>query len=191
MIPKEKNGIKLMSIGFLINKNSSIAWRGPISSSVCLQLFYNVLWGELDYLIVDLPPGTGDIQLTISQKISVAGSIVITTPQDIAINDVLRTITMFKKVNINILGYIKNMNHFVCTNCDHKHFIFPNNILQEALRSQNIDELGILPINKQLAKNSDKGIYRASESKNAIYSTFRNIAQLTATKIAQLAENKI
>src|SRR3989338_2342847 len=124
MIPLESKGIKLMSIGFLVDTASAMIWRGPMIASASMQMFYNVAWGDLDYLIVDMPPGTGYIHLTISQKVNVAGALIVSTPQELALADVVRAKAMLDKVNIPTFGLIENMSYFVCDSCDKRHAIF-------------------------------------------------------------------
>ena len=117
MLPIEKYGLQTMSIGYLVDIETPMIWRGPMVSSALQQLLRDTLWENLDYLIVDLPPGTGDIQLTLSQKIPVSGSVIVTTPQDIALLDARKALEMFRKVNVPVLGIIENMSGYVCTKC--------------------------------------------------------------------------
>jgi ATP-binding protein involved in chromosome partitioning len=168
-----------------------MVWRGPIIASACIQLFYNVVWGELDYLIVDLPPGTGDIQLTISEKISVAGSVIVTTPQKMAIADVIRAKSMFDKISVNILGTVENMSYFVCDGCEKKHNIFPSVNVKKMSSSLGLNFLGKIPISQQLALDSDNGSFTLLENKDSnLYLSFKVLSQLIATKIAEIAEKK-
>ena len=124
LIPLENYGIKLMSIGFILDSEAPTIWRGPMVMKALEQMFNGVDWGELDYLIIDLPPGTGDAQLTLAQSSKLSGSIVISTPQDVALTDARKGINMFKKVNVDILGIVENMSYFICDNCYQKHYIF-------------------------------------------------------------------
>ena len=126
LIPLENFGVKCMSIGFLIDVDAPAIWRGPMIMKALEQMFGGVEWGELDYLIIDLPPGTGDAQLSLAQNSKLSGSIIISTPQDIALIDVRKGINMFRKVNVPILGLVENMSYFICENCNEKHFIFSN-----------------------------------------------------------------
>ncbi len=123
-VPFEVFGIKAMSIGFLVNEDQAVVWRGPMLAKGLDGLINKTHWGDLDYLIVDFPPGTGDVQLTISQKIDVSGALIITTPQELSLLDVKRGINMFKKVNLPILGLIENMSYYICNECEKKHYIF-------------------------------------------------------------------
>ena len=124
MLPLTRHGLKLMSIGFLVEPETPMVWRGPMMAQACLQLFTDVSWAPLDYLVVDLPPGTGDIQLTIAQKVAVAGAVIVSTPQDVALSDVVRGKAMFDKVNIATLGIVENMAVYCCPNCGHTEHIF-------------------------------------------------------------------
>ena len=124
LVPLENYGIKLMSIGFILDSEAPTIWRGPMVMKALEQMFNGVEWGELDYLIIDLPPGTGDAQLTLAQSSKLSGSIVISTPQDVALTDARKGINMFKKVNVDILGIVENMSYFMCDNCNQKHYIF-------------------------------------------------------------------
>ena len=158
LIPLENYGIKCMSIGFLISVDTPTIWRGPMVMKALEQMFNGVDWGELDYLIIDLPPGTGDAQLTLAQSSKLSGSIVISTPQEVALTDARKGINMFKKVGVEILGIVENMSYFICDNCDEKHFIFSKDgALREAEKFK-IPFLGNIPINKILRHQSDKGL---------------------------------
>lgn len=157
ILPIEKFGMKLMSFGFISGNNTPAIWRGPMVARMTQQFFDDVLWGELDYLILDLPPGTGDIQLTLVQKIALTGAIIVTTPQELALLDVQKGSDMFKKVNTPVLGVIENMTHFECPHCKEKSEIFPGS--GGAIESSriNVPLLGRLPLSPQLAISSDKG----------------------------------
>lgn len=150
MIPLESKGIKLMSIGFLVDTASAMIWRGPMIASASMQMFYNVAWGDLDYLIVDMPPGTGDIHLTISQKVAVAGALIVSTPQELALADVVRAKAMLDKVNIPTFGLIENMSYFVCDSCDKRHEIFSHAGAQNLAKRLEIPCLAELPLNPKL-----------------------------------------
>ena len=157
MIPPVKYDISLMSIGFLVDTEAPMIWRGPMIASASMQLFHNVYWGQLDYLIIDLPPGTGDIQLTIAQKINVAGAIIVSTPQDVALKDVIRAKKMFDKVNIKTLGLIENMSYFTCDGCHMRHEIFAHGGAQEAAAQLGIKVLGEIPLVTRVRTASDAG----------------------------------
>lgn len=158
IIPLEKHGIKAMSIGFLMPKDGAAVWRGPMVSSAVQQMIYQVDWGELDYLLIDMPPGTGDIHLTIAQKLALTGAIIISTPQEIAIQDALKGIEMFKKTHVPILGMIENMSYFICNGCDKKHYIFDQDGVKKAAERLNIPFLGEIPIELKIREESDRSL---------------------------------
>ena len=157
LIPIENYGIKCMSIGFILDEEAPTIWRGPMVMKALEQMFNGVDWGTLDYLIIDLPPGTGDAQLTLAQSSKLTGSIVISTPQEVALIDARKGINMFKKVNVNILGIVENMSYFVCENCDEKHFIFSKDGGIKEADKFNVPFLGSIPIDKRLREQSDEG----------------------------------
>ncbi len=157
LIPIENFDIKCMSIGFILDNESPTIWRGPMVMKALEQMFNGVEWGSLDYLIIDLPPGTGDAQLTLAQSSKLSGSIIISTPQEVALTDARKGINMFKKVNVEILGIVENMSYFLCDNCSEKHYIFSKDgVLKEAEKFK-IPLLGQIPIDKKLRKQSDDG----------------------------------
>ncbi len=157
LIPLESYGIKCMSIGFLVSEETPTIWRGPMIMKALEQMFNGVEWGQLDYLIIDLPPGTGDAQITLAQSSKLSGSIIISTPQDVALTDARKGINMFKKVNVPILGLVENMSYFICDHCKEKHFIFSNSGAKKEAEKFKIPFLGSLPINKELRIQSDEG----------------------------------
>ena len=158
LIPVENYGIKCMSIGFILDSEAPTIWRGPMVMKALEQMFNGVEWGTLDYLIIDLPPGTGDAQLTLAQSSKLSGSIVISTPQEVALTDARKGINMFKKVNVDILGIVENMSYFICENCNEKHFIFSQNGGLKEANKFKVPFLGSIPINKKLRELSDTGI---------------------------------
>ena len=157
LIPLESYEIKCMSIGFLVSEETPTIWRGPMIMKALEQMFNGVEWGKLDYLIIDLPPGTGDAQITLAQSSKLSGSIIVSTPQDVALTDARKGINMFKKVNVPILGLVENMSYFICDNCNEKHFIFSNNGAKKEAEKFQIPFLGSLPIDKELRIQSDEG----------------------------------
>jgi len=157
LIPLESYGIKCMSIGFLVSEETPTIWRGPMIMKALEQMFNGVEWGKLDYLIIDLPPGTGDAQITLAQNSQLSGSIIVSTPQDVALTDARKGINMFKKVNVPILGLVENMSYFICDNCNEKHFIFSNDGVKQEAEKFQIPFLGSLPIDKELRIQSDEG----------------------------------
>ena len=157
LIPIENYGVKCMSIGFILDNEAPTIWRGPMVMKALEQMFNGVEWGNLDYLIIDLPPGTGDAQLSLAQSSKLSGSIVISTPQEIALTDARKGINMFKKVDVKILGIVENMSYFVCDNCNQKHFIFSKDGVKKEAENFKIPYLGNIPLDKKLGKQSDEG----------------------------------
>ena len=157
LVPIENYNIKCMSIGFILDEESPTIWRGPMVMKALEQMFNGVDWGILDYLIIDLPPGTGDAQLTLAQSSKLTGSIIISTPQDVALADARKGINMFKKVNVDILGIVENMSYFICENCNEKHFIFSKDGAKKEAEKFKIPFLGNIPIDKKLREQSDEG----------------------------------
>ena len=155
--PIEKYNMKLMSFGFLSGNNSPAIWRGPMVARMTSQFFDDVLWGDLDYLILDLPPGTGDIQLTLVQKIALTGAIIVTTPQDLAIIDVQKGAEMFKKVNTPVLGIVENMTEFICPDTQKSYKIFKGNGAEILSQELNVPILAKIPIYPILSESADKG----------------------------------
>ena len=157
LIPLESYGIKCMSIGFLIGVDTPTIWRGPMVMKALEQMFNGVEWGELDYLIIDLPPGTGDAQLTLAQSSKLSGSIIVSTPQDVALIDARKGINMFERVGVPVLGIVENMSYFICDNCDERHEIFSNGGARKEAEKFQTNFLGELPIDKNLRIYSDEG----------------------------------
>tara|TARA_Y100000590_G_C15577316_1_gene960953 strand:- start:6 stop:1037 length:1032 start_codon:yes stop_codon:yes gene_type:complete len=157
LIPLENYGIKCMSIGFLIGADTPTIWRGPMIMKALEQLFVSVEWGNPDYMIVDLPPGTGDTQITMAQKVPLKGAIIVSTPQDIALIDARKGINMFEKVNVPVLGLIENMSFFICDECNKRHEIFSYGGAKNESVRLGTNFLGEIPINKDLRICSDKG----------------------------------
>ena len=155
--PLEAHGVKAMSIGFLIDERQPMAWRGPMVTSALNQLLGDTRWGELDYLLVDMPPGTGDIQLTLSQSVPVSGAIIVTTPQDISLADARKGLEMFQKVNVPVLGIVENMSVHVCSNCGHQESIFGHAGGQRLAEQYGLPLLGAVPLDSAIRENTDGG----------------------------------
>ncbi len=155
--PIEKFGIKLMSIGFLVSKDEALIWRGPMVMQAVQQLLKDVNWGDLDYLVIDLPPGTGDTQLTFAQKLNISGALIVTTPQDVALIDTVRGIDMFHKTNVPIIGLIENMSYFLCPSCGNKDEIFSSQGGRNQSKELNIPFLGEIPLNLEVREGGDNG----------------------------------
>lgn len=157
LIPLESYGVKLMSIGFLIDDNTPVIWRGPMASGAIKQFMSDVLWGDLDYLIFDLPPGTGDIQLTLVQTIPLTGAVIVTTPQDVALIDARKALRMFQRVNVTVLGLIENMSYFIAPDTGKRYEIFGNGGGKKAATEMGIPFLGEIPINPLIREGGDNG----------------------------------
>jgi len=183
-LPIEVNGLKTMSIGYLIQEETANIWRGPMVIKAVTQLLRDVTWGELDVLIIDTPPGTGDVQLTISQKIDVTGALIITTPQELSLLDVKRGINMFRKVNLPIIGVVENMSYFICNQCEKKHYIFGKNSSHKLTKNLGIEVLGELPISENLIRNYDIEHPILKQKQNdVIFKSFFEICQKVLIKI--------
>ncbi|AXI83333.1 iron-sulfur cluster carrier protein ApbC [Xylella taiwanensis] len=155
--PLRAFGIEAMSIGLLIDIDTPMIWRGPMATSALTQLFNDTLWGDLDYLLIDLPPGTGDIQLTLSQKIPVAGAVIVTTPQDIATLDARKALKMFEKVNVPVLGIVENMAMHCCRQCGHVEHLFGEGGAQRMAAQYHVPLLGSLPLDIAIREHGDSG----------------------------------
>lgn len=157
IIPAEGHGVKVMSMGFFVPEETPVVWRGPMVHSAIQQFFRDVVWGELDYLLIDLPPGTGDVQLTLAQLVPLTGAITVTTPQEIALQDVRKGIVMFQKVNVPILGVIENMSFYVCGHCGERSEIFSHGGGEKAARKFDVPFLGGIPLDPEIRKGGDDG----------------------------------
>ncbi|MCM2130529.1 iron-sulfur cluster carrier protein ApbC [Larsenimonas rhizosphaerae] len=157
MLPLEAHGMKIMSMAFLTDIETAMAWRGPMVSGAFQQLLDQTRWGELDYLFIDMPPGTGDIQLTLAQKVPVAGAVIVTTPQDIALLDARRGIEMFRKVKVPVLGVIENMSTHVCSQCGHEEAVFGDGGGERIAAQYDTRLLGQLPLTMSIREQVDGG----------------------------------
>ncbi len=158
LIPLEKYGVKVMSIGFLVDPMQAVIWRGPMASGALKQFMSDVAWGDLDYLIFDLPPGTGDIQLTLVQTIPLTGAVIVSTPQDVALADARKGLVMFNKVNVPVIGIIENMSYYICSHCGHRENIFDSGGGKRTAEELNVPFLGEIPINTAIRVGGDNGI---------------------------------
>ncbi|MBI5286960.1 MAG: Mrp/NBP35 family ATP-binding protein, partial [Deltaproteobacteria bacterium] len=157
MLPLENYGVKMLSIGFMLDDEKPVIWRGPLVMQAVKEFLTNVFWGELDYLVIDLPPGTGDAQLTLVQTVPLTGAIVVTTPQDVALIDARRAIKMFREVNTPILGVVENMSYFVCPHCGEKTEIFSQGGGEKTSQRYNVPFLGNVPIDPEIRVGGDSG----------------------------------
>ena len=158
LAPLEKFGVKLMSIGFLVEDDAAIVWRGPMVMSAMTQLLREVAWGDLDVLVVDMPPGTGDVQLTMAQNASLAGAVIVSTPQDLALIDARRGIAMFKQVHVPILGLFENMSYFLCPHCGGRSEIFSHGGARAEAEKFGVPFLGEAPLDMTIRRGSDDGL---------------------------------
>ena len=156
--PLERHGISVMSFGFFVKADDAVIWRGPMISRMFQQFVHDVAWGEPDYTIIDLPPGTGDIQLTLTQVLPVTGVVIVTTPQDVAVADAVKGINMFRKVNVEILGVIENMSTFVCPHCKHETEIFSHAGGKKRAKAMEAPFLGEIPLEQATRVSGDEGI---------------------------------
>ena len=190
MEPMENYGVQVMSIGFLVDADNPMIWRGPMATQALEQLLRQTNWSELDYLIVDMPPGTGDIQLTLSQRVPLTGAVIVTTPQDIALLDAKKGIKMFEKVGVPILGIVENMAVHVCENCGHVEHIFGTEGGKKLAAEWNIDYLGELPLNLSIRVQADSGFPSVvSDPDGQIAGLYKGVARQVAVKIAQRAKD--
>lgn len=189
--PLERYGVQMVSVGFISQGDTAMIWRGPIVSKVIQQFFRDVDWGELDYLIVDLPPGTGDAQLTLTQAVPLTGAIVVSTPQDVALSDAKKGINMFRKVEVPVLGVVENMSYFVCPNCDERHEIFDHGGGAKASKKFDVPFLGEIPLQTEVRMGSDRGKpIVVSEPKSHIATAFKKVADSVAEQVSALNAKK-
>ncbi len=188
--PLEAHGIKAMSIGFLVDDSQPMAWRGPMVTSALNQLLTDTLWGDLDYLIVDMPPGTGDIQLTLSQRVPVSGAVIVTTPQDIALADARKGLEMFQKVNVPVLGIVENMSFHVCSSCGHEEAIFGEAGGTKLAEEYDVPLLGAIPLDARIGAQTDRGAPTViAEPDGAVADAYRRIALAAAGHLAAMGKD--
>jgi len=188
--PMEGHGLQASSIGFLIDPDNPMVWRGPMVTSALEQLLRQTNWRDLDYLVVDMPPGTGDIQLTLSQKVPVTGAVIVTTPQDIALLDARKGLKMFEKVGIPILGIVENMSIYVCPNCNHQEHIFGEGGGQKMCDEYDTTFLGSLPLNLSIREQADAGRPTVvADPDGAINSIYKAIARKIAIQVAEMSKD--
>lgn len=189
LMPVLAHGIQSMSIGYLIDETAPMVWRGPMVSMALQQLLYDTQWDNLDYLVIDLPPGTGDVQLTLAQKIPVTGAVIVTTPQDLALLDARRACEMFRKVNVPVLGVIENMSIHICSQCGHPESIFGVGGGQQLAKKYEVDLLGALPLDIHIREQTDSGQPPvATDPEGATAKIFKEIVQHLVSKLSTLAE---
>ena len=190
MEPMENYGVQVMSIGFLVDQDNPMIWRGPMATQALEQLLRQTNWGDLDYLLVDMPPGTGDIQLTLSQKVPLTGAVIVTTPQDIALLDAKKGLKMFEKVGVPILGIVENMAVHVCEKCGHTEHIFGADGGKKMAAEYGVDYLGALPLNLSIREQADAGRPSVvSDPDGEIAGLYKAVARQVAVKVAQKAKD--
>ncbi len=183
--PLPAHGLVAMSIGFLVDDRQPMAWRGPMVTSALNQLLGQTNWGDLDYLVVDMPPGTGDIQLTLAQRVPVSGAVIVTTPQDIALADARKGLEMFQKVSVPVLGVVENMSLHICSNCGHEEPIFGERGGESLSRQYDVPLLGSLPLDRRIREETDRGRPTVvAEPDGALAEAFRATALRAAGELA-------
>jgi ATP-binding protein involved in chromosome partitioning len=188
--PMENHGLQMSSIGLLIDPDQPMVWRGPMVTQALQQLLSQTNWKDLDYLVVDMPPGTGDIQLTLAQQVPVTGAVIVTTPQDIALMDAKKGLKMFEKVGIPILGIVENMAVHVCSNCGHAEHIFGAEGGRKMAQEYGVDYLGSLPLDIRIREQADAGRPTViADPAGAITATYKDIARKVAIRIAEKAKD--
>ena len=190
MQPLENHGVQVMSIGFIVEPDQALIWRGPMATQALDQLLRQTSWSNLDYLLVDMPPGTGDIQLTLSQRVPLTGAVIVTTPQDIALIDAKRGLAMFEKVGVPILGIIENMAVYCCPNCGHVEHIFGADGGRLMAEKQGVTYLGALPLTMKIREQADSGHPTVvAEPDSEVAGLYKSVARQLAAKVAQKAKD--
>jgi ATP-binding protein involved in chromosome partitioning len=183
LVPLESHGLKLMSIGFIAGADKAMIWRGPMASKAIVQMMSDVHWGELDYLVVDLPPGTGDASLTIAQSVPLTGVVIVATPQDVALDIAVKALQMFRSLNVTPLGLVENMSYFVCPDCGHEHHIFSHGGAEKAAEKLGVPYLGAIPLEVAIREDSDRGTpIVVSRPDSAGARAFRDVAARIAAR---------
>ena len=188
--PVNSYNLQVMSIGFLVDQDTPMIWRGPMVTQALTQLLNDTRWNELDYLVIDLPPGTGDIQLTLAQKVPVSGAVIVTTPQDIALLDAIKGLKMFEKVDVRVLGIVENMSTHICSKCGHEEHIFGAGGGQRMASDNKVPLLGSLPLEMSIRVQTDGGKPTvAAEPDGRIALIYRDIARRVAAKLSMQAKD--
>ncbi|HEY6042136.1 MAG TPA: Mrp/NBP35 family ATP-binding protein [Anaerolineae bacterium] len=185
IIPLEAYGVKLMSMGFLVKPEQAMIWRGPMLHSAIRQFLSDVEWGELDYMVIDLPPGTGDAQLTLAQSVPLTGAVIVATPQDVALADVVRGVSMFKKLEVPVLGVIENMSYFLCPHCGERTDIFDHGGARQMAEKMEVPFIGEIPLDVKIRVGGDTGLpVSATEPDSPLGQAFKQVAQKVAAAIS-------
>ncbi|MBL7664117.1 MAG: Mrp/NBP35 family ATP-binding protein [Bacteriovoracaceae bacterium] len=193
IVPLEAHGVKFMSFGFFIEENEPVIWRGPMLGGVLSQFLFDVAWGELDYLIIDLPPGTGDMQLSMVQNAHLTGAIVVSTPQDVALLDATKGLEMFRKVQVPIIGMVENMSTFICSKCGTAHDIFGHGGVEVATKKLGVPFLGSIPLELELRTASDTGRPYMAQNQyesRAVWKSFIHLAKSMIEENNETTDNK-
>ena len=189
--PLQNFGISLMSMGLLVPDDTAMIWRGPMVQSALTQMLNSVAWGNLDVIVIDLPPGTGDIQISLAQQVNLAGAVIVSTPQDIALLDVVKALTMFQKANVPILGMIENMSYWSCPDCGRVDHIFGKGGVKAEAKKRGLDLLGEIPISAEVRKSSDSGIPIIISDPESIQSKNYRIIAKSIIKSVKLDEEEL
>jgi len=190
MEPLKAHGLQVMSIGFLVDVETPMVWRGPMATQALNQLLKDTNWTDLDYLVIDMPPGTGDIQLTLSQSVPVTGAVIVTTPQDIALLDARKGLKMFEKVGVPIIGIVENMSIHICSKCGHEEHIFGAGGGESMCKDYGVPFLGALPLDIQIRKEVDSGVPTVvADPDGRVAELYKGIARKVAITIAERAKD--
>jgi ATP-binding protein involved in chromosome partitioning len=178
MVPVQSHGLQINSMGFMVNENTPMMWRGPMVSGALQQLLTQTYWQDVDYLLIDMPPGTGDIQITLAQKVPVTGAVIVTTPQDIALLDAKKGVEMFRKVNVPVLGVVENMAIHICSNCGHEEHVFGSGGGERIARDYQTKLLGSLPLHLSIREDADSGKPSVvADPESAVSKIYRDVAR--------------
>jgi len=191
IIPMRNHGLQVMSMGFLVEQDTAVIWRGPMVSQGLQQLLNETAWDDLDYLVVDLPPGTGDIQFTLAQRIPVSGAVIVTTPQDIAVQDAIKGLDMFQKVSVPVLGVVENMSTHVCSACGHEEHIFGAGGAARMVERYAVDLLGSLPLDRKIREQTDSGKPTVwAQPDSTLAQSYREMARKVAGRLSLRPRNR-
>ena len=191
-VPIQAHGVEVMSMAFLTDDNTPMVWRGPMVSGALLQLITQTAWNDLDYLVIDMPPGTGDIQLTLAQKVPVVGAVIVTTPQDLALLDAKKGVEMFRKVNIPVLGVVENMAVHICSNCGHAEHLFGEGGGHKLASQYGVELLASLPLSMLIREQADSGKpTAAAEPESQIAMVYQELARQVGARIVQQAAGAV
>src|SRR3989338_11076974 len=191
VVPVEKWGLKILSMGMLATEDTPIIWRGPMVAGILQQFLFQVEWGNLDYLVMDLPTGTGDAQLTLAQMVPISGAVIVTTPQDVALLDARKGLKMFQQVNVPVLGVVENMSYFICDGCNKKHYIFKEGGGQKIAQELDVPLLGEIPLDPRVAVGGDSGepIVEACPD-SPVAGAYRELAGKVAAQLSIISRQK-